>query len=74
MSEENVEIVRRYWEGELPREQIPGLIDRFWESDGDYYPVRAFPEARPCHGREEIVAFLTEFRAAWEGYGYVLKE
>jgi hypothetical protein len=40
----------------------------------DYYPVRGFPEARPCHGREEITGFLTEFCAAWEGYGYVLKD
>ena len=77
MSEANVEIARRYWEKDLeavPLEQRLGWVDRFWESDGDYYPVRGFPEARPCHGREEITGFLIEFRAAWEGYGYVLKD
>ena len=71
MSEENVEIARRYWEKgleALPLEQTLERVDRFWESDGDYYPVRRFPEARPCHGREEIAGFLIEFRAAWEGY------
>jgi hypothetical protein len=73
MSEENVEVVRRYLEG-WPEAELPAWVDRFWESDGDHYPVRGFPEARPCHGREEIVAFLTEFRAAWEGYRWVVKD
>jgi hypothetical protein len=72
MSEENVEVVRRYVEG-WPEAELPAWVDRFWESDGDYYPVRGFPEATPCHGREEIVAFLVEFRAAWEGYRWVVK-
>jgi hypothetical protein len=40
-------------------------MTEFWESDGDYYPVRKFPEARPCHGREEIAQFYTEYRATW---------
>jgi hypothetical protein len=57
MSEENVEIVRRYLEEQaseaLPLEQLPAWADGFWESDGDYYPARGLPEARPCHGREE---------------------
>jgi len=77
MSEENVEIARRYWqEGleALPPEETLERVARFWESDGDYYPVRRFPEARPCHGREKIAVFLIEFRAAWEGYGYALKD
>ncbi len=69
MSRENVEVVRRYLAGGSP-EAAAG----FWESDGDYYPVRKFPEARPCHGREEIVRFLTEFYAAWERYRYVVKD
>ena len=29
-------------------------FDRFWDPDADYYPVRKFPEARSCHGRDEI--------------------
>ena len=46
MSRANVEIVRRYLEPGGPPEGAAG----FWEPDGDYYPVRKFPEARPCHG------------------------
>jgi hypothetical protein len=75
MSEENTEIVRRYLE-DLPtaREPMPEWIARFWDSDGDYYPVRKFPEARPCHGREEIERFMNEWVEVWERYDFVLKE
>jgi hypothetical protein len=75
MSEENIEIARRYVEEHFPApEQLSEWVAGFWEVDGDYYPARKIPAARPCHGREEIEAFLTEFRAAWEGYRMVVKE
>ena len=74
MSEENVEVVRRWFEGYSEASEIPASVASFWESEGDYYPVRAFPEARPCHGCEEIAAFLTEFRAAWEGYRWMVRD
>lgn len=45
----------------------------FWEVNGDYYPVAAFPETRPCHGREQIVAFLADFLTAWDEYSYTVK-
>ena len=70
MSQENVEVVRRYLESPTVEEAV-----EFWEVDGDYYPVRKFPEARPCHGREECSRFLTEFNSAWEGgYRNVIKD
>jgi SnoaL-like domain len=77
MSQENVEIVRRYLE-ELPPEGLPleqnlAWVTGFWESDGDYYPVRKFPEARPCHGREEMARFFTEYRATWH-YRFVVED
>jgi hypothetical protein len=75
MPRENVEVIKRYY-AELPstRERLAGAVARFWEADGDYYPVRKFPEAKPCHGREEIVDFLSEYRAAWERYEYMVKD
>ena len=78
MSQENVEIVGRYLE-EMPEAtlelgQFPAWVAGFWESDGDDHPVHGFPEARPCHGREEIVNFLAEVRAAWEVWTYVVKD
>src|ERR687897_3139931 len=78
MSRENVEIVRRYLEGTEEgmrgSKAIEALVHEFWEPDGDYYPIRGFPEARPCHGREEIVRFFTAFFPAWENYRYVFKD
>jgi len=63
MSQENVEVVRRYLD-EVSREPSE-RVGEFWEADGDYYPARKFPEARPCHGRKEIVRFITDYLAAW---------
>ena len=63
MSQENVEIVRRYIGeyGDAPpdmqRLDMQRLAADFYDPDADYYPVRKFPEARPCHGVEEISAF-----------------
>jgi len=76
MSQENVEIVRRWFEGGLPEtpEHAPAWVAGFWESDGDYYPVRNFPEARPCHGHEEIARFFAELSPAWTEYRYVVKD
>lgn len=74
MSQANVEITRRYWEQLQDWEEIPEWVARFWESDGDYYPARGFPEAKPCHGHEEIIAFLTAFRDAWDGHVFEVKD
>src|SRR6187200_1942359 len=41
-------------EGAADPEQFAAWAVRFWEPDADYYPARKFPEATPCHGREEI--------------------
>jgi SnoaL-like domain len=78
MSQENVEIAWRYMEGSARGKRgvkaIEALVDEFWEADGDYYPIRGFPEARPCHGREEIVRFFTAVLSAWEDYRYVVTD
>ena len=78
MSEENVEVARRYLkateEGTRGAKAIEALVSEFWEPDGDYYPVRAFPEATPCHGRDEIMNFLIALYPAWEDYRYVIKD
>jgi SnoaL-like domain len=72
MSKENVEIVRR-WFAPLSGgpEQLVPAVSEFWDPVGDYYPVPKFPEARPCHSREEVAQFLVQFgeafsRSDWE--------
>ena len=59
MSGENVEVMRRWFEGmnaalAAPEQGQPWLA-RFCDEDIDYYPVSKFPEAQPSHGLEEIV-------------------
>jgi SnoaL-like domain len=78
MSRANAEIARRYLEsaevGMRGGKVIEALVDEFWEPDGDYYPIRGFPEARPCHGREEIARFIAAVLSAWDDYRYVVKD
>jgi hypothetical protein len=43
MSEENVEIARRYLEENFPApEQLSEWVAGFWEANADYYPEQVF--------------------------------
>ena len=66
MSQENVEIARRWCEAmSAGPEETLSAIGRFADPDVDFYPVRKFPEAEPCHGQEEFTRFLRRF---WDSY------
>ena len=72
MSQENVEIVRR-WVAAMNGEpaSMEAAVAQWFEEDSDYYPVRKFPEARPAHGREEFAHWMRLFyegfpRSHWE--------
>jgi SnoaL-like domain len=77
MSQENVAVVRRfveaYGQGDLAPSDWGRFVVDFYEPDADYYPVRKFPEARPCHGVEEIARFLAGYRDAWDLYQFAVK-
>ena len=75
MSEENVEVVRACFDAwnAAAAEQMPAWVAEFWEPDGDFYPARGFPEARPCHGQEEIADFLVGLREPWD-YRVAIKD
>ena len=72
MSEDNVEIYRTALEGfrELAPDDTPEQVAQFWEPDGDYYPGKSFPDSRPCHGREEIARYLTDYLRAWDRFEF----
>jgi hypothetical protein len=75
VSQENVELVRRYLrEFETKRDELPSVIDRFWDVDADYYPARKFPEAVPRHGREEVARFVVEFHETWDRFEWPSRE
>ena len=75
MSAENLEIVRRWLETlSAATEQAQASAADFWDADADYYPVRKFPEARPCHGPEEVLQFLVSYVEAWSRYDHEVQE
>ena len=67
MSQENVEIVRRWVAATsgLSTENTLATVSEFWDAAADYYPIRKWPEAQPCHGREELSRFLARTREAF---------
>ncbi len=74
MSQENVEIVRRWFEPVTGGpEKTLAAVSEFWDATGDYYPVPKFPEARPCHGRAEIAQFLVQFGEAFGRYVWAIR-
>ncbi len=73
MGGENEEAVRR-WHQEISRwhaargegaDPAVEAIEELMEPDVDYYPVRKFPEAQPCHGRDELARFLVAYLETW---------
>jgi hypothetical protein len=74
MSQENVEIVRRWFEPVTGGpEQTLAAVSEVWDATADYYPVPKFPEARPCHGPEEIAQFLIQFGEAFGRYEWAIR-
>jgi ketosteroid isomerase-like protein len=78
MSQENVEVVRSYVETFSSADLTPSdwsrFVADFLDPDADYYPARKFPEARPCHGVEQILRFRADYRDAWDGFEVVVKK
>jgi hypothetical protein len=70
-----VEVVRRWIEfwSTSPEHLLSGVA-RFCDADADYYPVSKFPEARPCHGQDEIAQFFVGFMGAWSRYEYAIRQ
>jgi hypothetical protein len=75
MSQENVEVVRR-WLAALSAspQEARAAIPEFWDDDVDYYPVRKFPEAQPCHNLEEFGQFLTRYMDAFSRNEWAIQE
>lgn len=49
-------------------------IGSFYDPEFDYYPVKKWPNSRPCHGRAELARFMDDFNEAWERSGWDVKE
>ncbi len=55
-------------------DEVQASVSEFFDADFDYYPARKFPEARPCHGREEFSQFLAKFRDPWSRFEWTIHE
>ena len=75
MSRENAEIVRR-WHAVMSAspEEALAAIAAFFDANVDYYPVRKWPEAQPCHGMEEFSQFLARFQDAFSRDEWAIQE
>jgi len=63
---ENETAVRRWHTAiSASAEDAVAAISELMEPDIDYYPVRKFPEARPCHGRDDLARFLVGYLESW---------
>ena len=49
-------------------------VAEFVDPDADYYPVRKFPEARPCHGHEELIDFLIHYLDAYPDAEWAVRD
>lgn len=56
------EAVRAYWTRGAPWRETVGP---FFEPGIDYYPVRKWPESRPCHDIDALEAFMARWTDAW---------
>lgn len=76
MAQENVEVVRDYLRVHVRRspKEFAEWIEATWDSDGDFYPARKFPDSKPCHGKEEIARYFADWRAAWEQLEFEVRQ
>ncbi len=66
MAQKNVEIARRWLEAAFGgAESVAPVIANLVDDDLDYYPVRKFPGAHPCHGREQFSHWLRDYLEAF---------
>ncbi len=59
-----IDAVQAYWAGGPWEETIAPLYD----PEIDYYPVRKFPDSKPCHGLSELRQFYDSYKEAWESF------
>ena len=72
MSQKNVEVVRR-WLAAMSTGPDRATVEEFWDADADYYPVRKFPEARPCHGLDAVWRFVAGYLDAYSRYEFTIR-
>ena len=66
MSAHEPDVVKRWFAAVSGTpEEAAAAVEEFWDEHSDYYPVRKFPEAEPCHGPAEVGRFLLRMKGAF---------
>ena len=55
-------------------EEALAALPELWDADADYYPVRKFPEARPCHGLHEVSDFIARYLEAFSRSDWAVRD
>jgi hypothetical protein len=75
MSRENGEIARRWCTAMTGgAEEARAAVEALADPDVDYYPVRKFPEAQPCHGREALHQFIVRYLDAYAQTEFAVRQ
>ena len=75
MSGDNLGVARRFNAAiSAGEEEALGAVSELCDPEVDYYPARKFPEARPCHGREEVGEFLSRLFDAYARVEWAISE
>lgn len=72
---QNGDIARRWLEAiGMGNDATQAAIDELMDPDVDFYPVRKFPEAEPCHGRMEFALFMQRFADSYTETQWPVKQ
>ena len=72
MSQKNEVMVRAFFEAwnAGDTDAVVELVD----ADVDYFPTPKLPEARPCHGPEEVLQFIARYLDAYSRHEWAIQE
>jgi ketosteroid isomerase-like protein len=72
MSQENVELVRAFFDAWNARNT--DAVVKLLDADVDYFPARKLPEARLCHGPEEVLRFIARYLDAYSRHEWAIQD
>jgi ketosteroid isomerase-like protein len=74
MSQENVEIVRRFLEAIGSGSDSDGLFDEFFDPEGEWHDVPTYPSAGVYRGRDAFLSHAADFEEAWVDWGIEIED
>ncbi len=75
MESDNVDVIRR-WHAAVTAggDDMLSAVQSLWDEDSSYFPARKFPDAKPCHGRAEVAAWMERFLESFVRHEWTTEE